>query len=126
MPQTIVNWLSLTGNARTYSFDVREFGDNPNVADVSQKIGHRIFESYRDPDYLKELFKDENEDALFTHLENYVFPAKRDGSANGITSIVKIGDFGEIVSSEIVSQVDNLEVPLKKMMWKVRAVSPVN
>ena len=120
MPHTIVTWLAQTATARNYSFEVRDFVGNPEVQNISKKIGARIFESYRDPEYLKSQFQNENEEALFTYLESYVFPAKRDGSANNITSIVKIGDFGEIISSEIVSRIDALEVPLKKMMWKVR------
>lgn len=120
MPRTIVNWLAQKAAARNYSFAVREFSGNPEIQNISKKIGARIFESYRDPEYLKTQFQNENEDALFNYLEAYVFPAKRDGSANNITSIVKTGDFGEIISSEIVSRVDGLDVPLKKMMWKVR------
>ena len=120
MSININDWLLQSTQGKAYSFSIREFSVNSTVTDFAKKIGQRIFESYRDPEYLKHQYKDELEEALFLHLETYVFPAKRDGSANGIQSIVKIGDFGEIITEEIVSSIDKLHVPLKKMMWKLR------
>ena len=84
------------------------------TSEIKDFLADKLLSSYRNLEFLKTDYKHEPPAKLEAYINAYVFPADV-GLAN---TIVKPGDFGEVLASIIVSYFEGLEVPIHKMRWK--------
>lgn len=111
------NWLNHTEQrpspyASFRLIDVSEL-QAPDEA-IKNYLGEEIVKSYRNLDLLKVEYEHESEEKLRDYIRDYVIPS----DANQITRNVRQGDFGEILTSLIVTYFEGLVVPLRKLRWK--------
>lgn len=111
----IKKWFKEPEIYKKTHFNVIKIWEN-NVCDdeIKEFLNKEILDSYRNLDFLKLQFKNENRSKLLEYLESYVFPNIEDG----FWKIVWQWDFWEILSWIIVQYFQLLEVPIKKMRWK--------
>lgn len=112
----INNWLDYNEqNPSPFTFRIINVSEKitPDKR-LKEYLGEEILNSYRNLDFLKVHYEHESEQNLREYIKTYVLPS----SANQITKNVRQGDFGEILTSLIVSYFEGLEVPLKKLRWK--------
>jgi hypothetical protein len=81
---------------------------------IYNSIAESILAAYRNLDFLKLHYQTEPKEMLVEYLKNNVFPT----DVHQIGKNVRQGDFGEILTSLIVSHYQGLEVPLRKLQWK--------
>lgn len=112
----INNWLDYTEqNPSSYTFRIIDVTEKVTPDDdIKEYLGGEILSSYRNLGFLKVQYEHEPEQNLREYIKNYAIPT----SSNQISKNVRQGDFGEILTSLIVSYFEGLEVPLKKLRWK--------
>ncbi|MFW2488215.1 hypothetical protein ACN077_06515 [Clostridium chromiireducens] len=105
-----------------YYFDIIDMDEIKMIDDeILDYLGGIILESYRNKENLKKKFQGKTEDDLKDYLSKLVFPNIKEFSndkQNQPRKNVMQGDFGEILTSEIIRKIRNLEVPIVKMSYK--------
>ena len=110
----IDSWLNYQVKPPKATFTVVRVSENQNIDDsIKKELQKEILSEYRDIDFLKFQYKTSPKQDLIDYLENKVFPPIQ----NDIFHIWQ-GDFGEILTSLIVSYFRKLKVPIKKMRLK--------
>lgn len=93
-----------------YSFrvlDVRESGvDRDGLVDALSK---ELLEAHKDPEYLRTVALRAGMEYLREYLSKVVFPTK---------PIVRIGNFGEVVSAALLRDRDDLRLPIFKLRYR--------
>lgn len=107
----IKKWFKKPEIDKKTHFSVIKIWEN-NVCDdeIKEFLNKEILDSYRNLDFLKFQFKNEDRIKLLEYLESYVFPNTEDR----FWKIVWQWDFWEILSWVIVQYFQWLYVPIKK------------
>ncbi|WP_394903523.1 Hachiman antiphage defense system protein HamA [Clostridium butyricum] len=119
----IRKWLKESKRSNTnYFFDVIDLEELKLIdEEILNYLGKIVLESYSEKLNLKMLFKNENEEILKDYLFKQVFPDINkfpEPKKNQPTKNVMQGDFGEILTCDVVRKIRNLKVPIIKMRFK--------
>lgn len=117
MKTLIDEWLQVeTPSPSPYVFVLFNLQDKCVIPDdLHRQISYEIIDSYRDLKFLKHTFYSRPQEELRQYIHNYVLPSNQ----NQLSKNVSQGDFGEIVAKIIVENLLGLEVPAKKLRWKL-------
>lgn len=97
------------------NFDLFEITSVDDISGLIDFLGEKIFESYKDVDFIKRHFAGSTKEDLREYLQTHVYPEDE----IQIDQNVKNGDLGEILGEQTIYEFeDNLKVPIKKLKWK--------
>jgi len=111
----IRDWLKETVRTPKYKFKVVDIEEKSEVnQELLEHLSEIVLFSYRSPQFLKHTLGGQNKDKIIEYIDKSVLP----GGCPVIIRNIRQGDFGEILSKEIVTKIRGLNVPICKLMWK--------
>ena len=119
----IENWLKeQKRKTNLYSFNVVDISEKTSPEeDIFNYLGKETITAYRNIGLLKREYKSKSKEELIKYINDYVFPSESNAISNGEARLrknVKQGDFGEILTMNIIEKFRGLEVPIYKLRWK--------
>ncbi|MGG7195901.1 hypothetical protein ACQPUI_04110 [Clostridium butyricum] len=119
----IREWLKESNrNSAKYYFNIIDLAEIKTIdEEILNYLGKVVLESYAQKENLKIRFKEKPEEDLKKYLTKQVFPdiyKFPEEKKNQLAKNVMQGDFGEILTSDIVRKLRNLKVPIIKMRFK--------
>ena len=93
-----------------------DIGEKTKITDEIQKyLCELVLSSYRDLDFLKDIFSSSQREKLEKYLREQVFPSLNKPLSKNVWQ----GDFGEIITKEMAEKFRDLEVPYCKLRYKL-------
>lgn len=111
----IRKWMQEHTPKQKYVFKEIELNEKSILdEDMLNDLAEMVLFSYRSKKFYLRTLKDKSEQEVADYLEKYVYPSTK----SQLTKNVMQGDFGEIISAEVIEKIRKLEIPFCKLKWK--------
>lgn len=100
----------------TDKFQVIDLREVNNISqEIKEYIANYLIQSFRNIEQLKFRYKDRDREELRKYIREKIFPIQ----SNQFSKNVKQGDWGEVLSSIILSDIKRVVLPITKLRWKI-------